>query len=277
MALGHVVFEREKTSLKVHEILERFENLNVWRRRGERAPHKPLLVLLTLGRLLRGGDRLVPYREVDPALRRLLEEFGPPRKSFHPEYPFWRLQNDGLWLVTKKDRLQRRSSNTDVLKSELIKHDVSGGFTPEVYKALKRDAALFRDVTTALLEGHFPETVHDDILSAVEISFGDSAGSPRRRRDPRFRSDVVRAYEHRCAICGLDLRLGTQDVALEAAHIRWKQNGGPDTVPNGLALCTLHHKVFDRGWDYCERRSARSRLDGAPRHELDRTLAARAA
>ncbi|MDU1036786.1 MAG: HNH endonuclease, partial [Staphylococcus sp.] len=34
---------------------------------------------------------------------------------------------------------------------------------------------------------------------------------------------------------------------LEAAHIKWKQHGGPCEVPNGLALCAIHHKAFDKG------------------------------
>lgn len=34
---------------------------------------------------------------------------------------------------------------------------------------------------------------------------------------------------------------------MEAAHIRWNQAQGPDQVNNGLALCSLHHKLFDRG------------------------------
>ena len=38
-----------------------------------------------------------------------------------------------------------------------------------------------------------------------------------------------------------------QPVALEAAHIKWHQAGGPDIEVNGLALCSLHHKLFDRG------------------------------
>src|SRR5262245_53672563 len=38
-----------------HEsILKRFDRLNVWSRGGQRAPHKPLLVLYALGRLSRG-------------------------------------------------------------------------------------------------------------------------------------------------------------------------------------------------------------------------------
>ena len=36
-------------------------------------------------------------------------------------------------------------------------------------------------------------------------------------------------------------------VALEAAHIKWKQQGGPCEIPNGLALCAIHHKAFDKG------------------------------
>jgi putative restriction endonuclease len=58
---------------------------------------------------------------------------------------------------------------------------------------------------------------------------------------------VLRAYQYRCCVCGYDLRLGGQVVGLEAAHIKWCQAGGPDVEPNGLALCALHHKLFDLG------------------------------
>jgi len=66
-------------------------------------------------------------------------------------------------------------------------------------------------------------------------------------RDPAFRSRVLTAYEYRSAICGFDVRLGSLSVGIEAAHIKWHQAGGPDVEPNGLALCALHHKLFDRG------------------------------
>lgn len=29
--------------------------------------------------------------------------------------------------------------------------------------------------------------------------------------------------------------------------LSWHQAGGPDEESNGLALCTMHHKLFDRG------------------------------
>jgi putative restriction endonuclease len=58
---------------------------------------------------------------------------------------------------------------------------------------------------------------------------------------------VCVAYEYRCAVCGFDVRMGAVSVALDAAHVRWHQAGGPDTEDNGLALCTLHHKLLDLG------------------------------
>ena len=36
-------------------------------------------------------------------------------------------------------------------------------------------------------------------------------------------------------------------IALDAAHIRWHQAGGPEAECNGLSLCVLHHKTFDLG------------------------------
>lgn len=66
-------------------------------------------------------------------------------------------------------------------------------------------------------------------------------------RDPGFRRAVLRAHEHRCAVCGFDIRLGARSLALDGAHIKWHQAGGPDDVQNGLALCVLHHKLFDEG------------------------------
>ena len=55
------------------------------------------------------------------------------------------------------------------------------------------------------------------------------------------------AYEYRCAMCGYDGRLGGEAVGLDAAHVRWWAFEGPDTVDNALCLCSIHHKLLDRG------------------------------
>ena len=59
------------------EIIERFQNLNIWKSKDQRAVHKPLLVLYAIGKLLRGEDRLISYADAEDDLRNLLKEFGP--------------------------------------------------------------------------------------------------------------------------------------------------------------------------------------------------------
>jgi putative restriction endonuclease len=189
---------------------------------------------------------MIPYAEVDRELGKLLIEFGPRRQSYHPEYPFWRLQNDGLWEVNPSEGLTSRSSNTDAKKSELLKQNVHGGFLPEIYDTLSRDKPLARAIVEDLLNANFPASIHQDILDSVGIEFAIGTRVVIAR-SPDFRDRVLRAYEYSCAVCGFDVRLGTVPVALEAAHIKWHQAGGPDEERNGLALCTLHHKLFDRG------------------------------
>ena len=49
------------------------------------------------------------------------------------------------------------------------------------------------------------------------------------------------------AMCGFDGALGHYPVAIEAAHVRWHSQQGPDEMANALALCALHHALFDLG------------------------------
>jgi putative restriction endonuclease len=225
-------------------VLGLLASLNVWRRGDDRAPHKPLLTLLALGRLSNGAERLATFEDLEISLRKLLEEFGPPRKSVHPEYPFWRLQADQLWEVPENGKLTRRRGNTDPLKSELIKFHVKGGFPEPVYEAFRRNPLLVREAANEILNAHFPASLHSEILDAVGL---DMELPSDRVRHPSFRSEVLEAYGHACAFCGYSVRLGNADLGLDAAHIMWHQAGGPDIPSNGLACCSLHHRALDRG------------------------------
>lgn len=55
-----------------------------------------------------------------------------------------------------------------------------------------------------------------------------------------FRGRVLVAYERQCALCRL-----RHPELLDAAHIREDANGGQPIVPNGLAMCAIHHRAFD--------------------------------
>lgn len=64
----------------------------------------------------------------------------------------------------------------------------------------------------------------------------------RRLHQESFRQRVLDAYRDKCAVCRL-----RHDQLLDAAHILPDNHPfGEPVVPNGLALCKLHHAAFDR-------------------------------
>jgi putative restriction endonuclease len=180
----------------------------------------------------------LPYSEVKLPLKELLIEFGPPRYSYHPEQPFVRLAGDGIWKL--REKVDKRSF-TD---KSLLQNNLIGGFKESVHELLKMDRTLIQEIARFLLHEHFPDTIHEDILRAVGLEFETYL---KRKRDPKFREKILQAYEYSCAICGFNVRLGHSLVGVEAAHIKWHQAGGPDVENNGIALCSMHHKLFDRG------------------------------
>jgi len=63
----------------------------------------------------------------------------------------------------------------------------------------------------------------------------------KKLRDASFRKRVLTAYNSRCAVCGIQLKL------VEAAHIvPVDHDKGTDETRNGLALCSLHHRAYDQ-------------------------------
>lgn len=88
-------------------------------------------------------------------------------------------------------------------------------------------------------------------------------------RDARFKDRVLTAYANSCAMCGVQLRLIDAAHILPAAH-----PDSTDETSNGIALCALHHRAYDRAFvtfdvDYrihrnreIEQEFAESGLDG---------------
>jgi putative restriction endonuclease len=55
-----------------------------------------------------------------------------------------------------------------------------------------------------------------------------------------FRDRVLLAYGSQCALCRL-----RHPPLLDAAHIKEDSEGGEPIVPNGVAMCAIHHRAFD--------------------------------
>ena len=96
------------------------------------------------------------------------------------------------------------------------------------------------------------ELLHTVGQQAVEVDdaqVGEVVAEPRRYailatrralREISFRSRVLTAYGHSCAMCGVQLGL------LDAAHILPVAHAeSTDGTDNGVALCALHHRALD--------------------------------
>jgi hypothetical protein len=95
-------------------------------------------------------------------------------------------------------------------------------------------------VARAVLDEHFPTSLHPDILTKVGLDVGvaERPAEPyagRTRRDPGFAPAVLRVYEYRCAVCAYDGQVGKISVGIEAAHLKWFSHGGPDVAENSLS------------------------------------------
>ena len=119
------------------------------------------------------------------------------------------------------------------------------GVSPGVFNAifpvwLTAEERNLDQFVIALTEGQ--RTIQPN--SRVEDTFRRYliAETKRRLHQPVFASQVMLAYETRCAVC----RIGHREL-LDAAHIIADSSPrGLPVLPNGLALCKIHHAAYDR-------------------------------
>ena len=130
-------------------------------------------------------------------------------------------------------------------------------------EAMRRHAPLayFYPVARGVYQAIYPVFLVDEDPAAHEFAVdlgeysdqderdGDTALERRytrrltmhRLHQVLFRPKVLRAYDCRCALCRL-----RHTPLLDAAHILPDRHPhGDPVVPNGLAMCKIHHAAFD--------------------------------
>ena len=241
---------RAATALAESAVLERFSQLRQHQQAGRRSPHKPLLVLSALGRLTATGESTMHFSDVEEQLALLISTFGGPSRTTPGNaaaYPFTRLRSDGVWQLDADVAMD----NAGPLREQAV----SGQFTPELERALRGSPRLVNQLARMLVESQFPSTLTTDVLLQVGLDPDEvlhaaevpTDPGPIRRRSAAWVQDILTAWDRQCAFCGYDGQLGGSAAGIEAAHVHWFNLDGPNDPDNGLALCALHHKLFDRG------------------------------
>lgn len=210
-----------------------------------RALKKPLLLLLLVSRIEnnRVEENRFPYDEIEKPLERLIREHGgrPTRSGARPEQPFSHLRSSHFWVLHTQRQYR---PGTTVWISDLRDPKSYGAFDPNVFRLLRSSPEARSRVVDLLLDSWSP-TLHDDLRESLGL---DRLGVGRKRqRDEQFTIDVLENYRYSCAFCGFHGLLNGQATGIDAAHVQWHSQRGPDDVANGIALCKLHHWAFDKG------------------------------
>lgn len=213
----------------------------------KRAPYKPLLLLWVIARHAARSPTRISFSEAEEPLQQLLDRHRFKESRPKPHNPFVYLGSDSrLWRVETASGLdvtemdQTRKESVSFLRS----HRVTGYLAPGFARALE-DPQVPSQVINELLDIGFPESLHQEVLE--EVGLDSLVAAVPVRRDPQFKRTVLLAYENRCAFCGFDGSLRSSPVAIDAAHVKMRSHRGPDNITNGIGLCVLHHRLFDRG------------------------------
>ncbi|GAB3859410.1 hypothetical protein GCM10028801_20770 [Nocardioides maradonensis] len=118
----------------------------------------------------------------------------------------------------------------------------------KTYDASDPDFAYVDHAFRALQAGARLDVRWDHDLIGIDLDqedprYGEPVLTRPRLGQGSFRLAVLEAYENRCAITG-----GRMSPTLQAAHIRPYAQGGVHRVPNGLALRSDMHTLYDRGY-----------------------------
>ena len=227
--------------------VDKVRSIRRFSRRDEdaRAPYKPLLLLWLIGRLAEGQPAAVSFKEAELDLKLLMHRYRLGRRV-RVAYPFVYLgQNQELWSVRDSNRDDISRMPQSIKESPVFLRDEAVGTLSLEFESALHDPQVRSAVVNALLHMEFPETLHGEILD--DVGLGHLVAPAPSRRDPGFKSTVLLAYENRCSFCGFSGSLRDALVGVDAAHVKMRSHSGPDRIDNGLALCALHHRLFDRG------------------------------
>lgn len=237
-----------------------------------RAPYKPLM-LLAVSDLIATIALTHNFIEYSGLLLETFDRYWriifDSTKFANPIQPFFYLKSEGFWHLQAQPGMQQRLAATKDIKTinqlnqlvlgatldqalfELLQQPASREqlrqsliqqyFTPELWTALGMIAQInteIFDYSKLLIEQSqrkFREIPATDVPYQVEV------------RSSAFRQIVVPSYDYCCAICGIRIITPEGRSAAEAAHIIPWSRSYNDDPRNGVALCGLHHWVFDQG------------------------------
>lgn len=220
-------------------------------RKGNTAPHKPLLLLTALEmaelgilrepRLPLSGELSFRFLALWPIVAA--------RRTQAPEIwlPFFHLKTSGIWLPL----------DANGVPTEERRRAVVAQIAPDFFDCLL-DSGFREQLRLILIDRYFTDPAERSALAefaGVQLNQADRVNDAvvryesahRLVREVRFRLTVVPAYDYTCALTGYRLVTAQAGSIVDAAHIHQFANSRNNDPRNGLALSKNAHWAFDQG------------------------------
>jgi putative restriction endonuclease len=248
--------------------IKKFSTLKTAVIRGERAPHKPILLLAIIDGFEK--SQIIENRiEITPELVASFKEHWSQLVSgnkFTPTFalPFYHLKSEKFWHIqTKPGRDILLTSSNSIKSFSHLKEVVNYvSLDVQLFDLMLEHGtrALLRQI---LLNTYFPAhktpVYSDHLLSSIAKQILEESPTLYKRialnfdeeevfiRKGVFKKEIPRIYNYTCAISGLKI-IATQNISMiDACHIIPFAESGDDTIGNGISLCPNLHRAFDRG------------------------------
>jgi len=208
------------------------------------------------------GNRISYSPDLFEVFRHYFNEVRTADDQPNEHLPFWHLRGDRFFHhAPVKGQEALYDAVSSVKGSGELGRLVEYAYLDEDLFALLSDGAGRQQFRDSIIDRYFPNH-RDNLLAiatneqeigiyerAIEERINDgSRGLPQVKeavRDTAFGRTVRKAYDYRCAACGI--RVVLDDIFIvDAAHLIPFSESHDDDPRNGIALCKNHHWSMDR-------------------------------
>ncbi len=247
----------------------KFAKLHTASKNGDKAPHKPIL-LLSIIQGFESGEISENRIYITPQLAARFKDNWHTfvtSQSFHPKFylPFYHMVTEGFWFLKMLPgrEIALTSSYSPKSFTSLTQVIEYAYLDDELFLLLMNDKSRIT-LQQTLIDTYFHGlqiATQYNLLSDIEAQILNEAPAPYTReiteiddeekfiRDGVFKTTIPRIYNYTCCISGLRI-IATRNVQMvDACHIipfSETRDQSADNIKNGLSLSPNLHRAFDR-------------------------------
>ena len=250
--------------------LHKFSHLKTAKVKGDRAPHKPIL-LLSVIQNIETNDITTNHIYITPTLVATFKDLWSvlvdnPTFTANFSLPFYHLKSEGFWHLHTHPGKEILLTSSHSIKSFANLQDAVwyASFDEELFsflinsttrEALKQTLlkTYFKDGNNnnLLTESPILYTIQQQILNEAPALYQKQIAVADEEdifiRNGVFKKTIPTIYNHTCCISGMQI-ISTHNIQMiDACHIVPFSISHDDTITNGISLCPNMHRAFDRG------------------------------